>query len=753
MDNAPNVAQFTAPAPGAPPTADVAPADPREPDRSSLVGACQIEDKEERGKAIVAVMERWETAVRHLWPAWHEAGGMTYGDQHGEYNAQLGAWQERKPAPARKVTRIDLNHMEPICSDVASLQCQDPPNMRATAPTDATASQSAAVAADQLVWWMWETEDYDEINLQIREAAAVYGTVYVFPRWDPTAGRRVEQVTGYEEEPGPPDPLTGLPTSMGLREVREMVPEGAFDDAIVSCFAGVPDPNSKAMWDGEGFGIHERMSMARAAELYPEHAEHFQPTGSASGHEGQYYENRMHNASPRTGGLNAKDDHAKRELDAWTVFLRSCGPFYRGKWLVIIGNRIVYEEDNPVYPTEEEEKKGEGFPTYHWPVFKFRHKRVAGSFFGQGIAIRMIGPQKKLNFAASKKLHMLKRDAHPTLVSPKGANFVKTDEPDQHVQIGKDIPPGSIYYLSYPGIPQDIQLEERLSVEQMERIAGLHAGSRGESESGDSGTKTRQLFQRDLGRLANIKYLADKQLGRVFAYKLRLWRRHATVARTIQVVGENHATQAKSFDMASIAAGTDILVFQDAGLPRDPAARMLHIEKAVQLKIVDPTDPTQRAGLAELIGLAGSLPGWQSSLIIDRKCAADEDIRMYDGETCTVEFWHDDLQHLAKHFTEMNSEGWRRATEPLPNDPPQVVQEKLRLRLRFVGHVQTHQLQIQKKKAGIATVQGPGPAGSAPLPAPGGAAPGPMPAGPGPAAMPSIPPQAGAGPAPQGMAA
>lgn len=719
-------------------------------DTSSLTGCCKIGDPAKRASALVSLCLQWETAVRHLWPAWHECGGMTYGDQFGSFNAQLGLWTERTPVPEKKLTRIELNHMEPICSDVATLQVQDLPNMRATAPTDSAAAASAAISADQLVWWMWEKDGYDEKNIQLREAAAVYGNCFLFPAWDASGGRLVEQVVDYTMEEGPPDPVTGIPSGMAMKEVKEKRREGCFEDRLVSTFAGIYDPCAKDEWDGEGFVIHEQFSLATAKRMYPKHAAAMVAVSSPGGNEGAYYENRMHNASPRTGGLNAKDNHAERKVDQWTIFVRTSDDFYRGRWIVVCSGKIVYEEDNPVYPSDEEEAKGEEFPPYHWPVWRFSHKLIAGSSYGQGVAIRLIGAQKKLNGTASKKLHMLKRTSHPTLVKPSRANFVKTDEVDQQINVPTDLQPGSIYYLQSPGIPQELQMEERLSVEQMERIAGLHAGSRGSSETGDSGTKTRMLFQRDLGRLAATKYRHDKSLGQAFSYKLRVWRRYATSARTIRIVGENNAVSVRSMDMASIAAGTDIIVYQDNGLPRDPGARMLHVEKAVQLGIVDPKDPNQRSALAEAVGLAGAFRKWESGLYADRRCAQDENIRMYEGEQPVVEFWQDDQAHLAAHFEEMNSEAWRRATTPAPEDDPLTAMRKQRTRQLFIGHVQATQNALAVKSGAMPPGPGQGPMGAPPGPL-GVQAP-PMPGNAGPGMLPP-PPSAPAGPPPQKVAA
>lgn len=709
-------------------------------DSGSLTGCCSIKDEHARASALVALCQQWESAVRHLWPAWHEAGGMVYGDQFGSYNAQMGVWQQRTPAPERKVTRLELNHMQPICADVASLQVQDLPNMRAAAPNETASAASASLAADQLVWWMWEQGNYDKKNLELREAAAVYGNAFLWPRWDPSGGRLVQQLKGYEPVPGPIDPMTGVPSSIANRPIYEMVREGCFEDRIVSCFAGIYDPCARDEWDGEGFVIHEQMSLTDAERNYPGHD--FRTQASPSAQEGAFYENQLANLAPRIGGGMAKDDHAARKVDHWTIFVRTSDAFYRGRCVVIVDNKIVHEDDNPVYPSEEEEAKGEEFPAYHWPVWRFAHFTVAGSSYGQGVAIRMIGAQKKLNGIVSKVLHMLKRTSHPTLIKPSRAQFIKTDEPDQQINVPSDLPPNAIYYLDSPGIPQELPLEEQRAVEQMERIAGLHAGSRGQSESGDSGTKTRLLFQRDIGRLGPIKFGHDKQIGQAFAYKLREWRRRATTKRTIRIVGADKAISVRSMDSSNIAANTDIVVFSDAGLPRDPSQRMMHVEKAVQLGIVDPKDPIQRAGLAEVVGLAGTFRKWQATLYADRRCAEDENIRMYDGEVPTVEFWQDDLQHLAAHFAEMNTEDWRRATTPLPEDDPQTAMKKTQIRQIWIDHVKATQDSMKIKAGGAPPGAGPSP-GALPV-APGG--PPPM-LGPGMGALPPPPPGAGGPPA------
>lgn len=686
---------------------------------------------------------------------------MTFSDQYGNYSAETRTWQPRDPAPEKKVTRVELNHMAPLLFDVASLQCQDLPNMKATAGTDSSSAASAQQCADTLIWWMWEQGGYDDKNFEVRFAAGVGGNWFLYPLWDASAGRLVDVVDHYEPVPGPPDPVTGVPSGMSLEPVMKKVREGNFADRTVSCFSGLPDPASVSEWDGEGFAIHERLPLATLQRLYPAMKEFLVIDRSTNGSDGTFYAERLKGVSPRTGGMmgSASQEQASETTSVFTIFLRTCDDFYRGRWAVVACGKILYMGDNPVYPSQKEEDLGEEFPQYHWPIWRIGHDLIPGSYFAQGGGVRILGAQRKLNGVASKKLHLLKRVAHPVLVKPKRADFIKSDEPDQQINVSDTLAPGSIYYLQSPNFPQELQYEEKASVEQMETILGVHAGTRGASQEGNSGTKDRQLFQRDLGRLAVVKNRTDRQLAQAFSYKLRLWRRYATTSRTIRIVGENNAIAARQMDMASISAGTDVVVYDETQMPKDPAGRVMHLKAAVDMKALDMADPIQRAGVLEAMGL-GVHKHFESTLYADRRSAQDENLLMYDGESPAVEFWHDDLQDLAAHFAEMRTMKWIKATTPGPTDDPQTAFKKQQTRERYLTHVRAHQQSMaMKMQSGAAAQPAPGP-GQPPAAPPSPQAPSPQPPQPGAGQAPhpdlaSVPPppQAQAGPPAQRQAA
>lgn len=725
-------------------------------------------DEDECAAKLMSTCERWKQSARLLWPGWAESHGMTYGDQFGAFSWDArGMWKSRTPVPEKKLTRIAIPHMNAIITDVASLQCQDELNMKCSPPSDSSAAASSCEAGDALVSWMWDEQNYDEINVTAREEAAVVGTCWIFPQWDPSIGATVDQVIGEEPVFGPPDPTTGIPTTLGTRPVMGRAPEGGFSDRIVSCFEGFPDPASRSEWDGEGFIIEEKLPIAALRRMYPKHKDVFTRDSSPGAADGTYWADRAKGVSPRglstyAGAAMAMQAERSKVI---TVFMRKCPEFPRGRWAVVAHGKLVFKGDNPVYPTEKEEKKGERHPSIHWPVFRIAHKVVKGSYWGQGIAPYLVDLQRKLNGVASKFLHMLKRTSHPVLVKPKRTTFTKTDEPDQQIEVGADIQPGSIYYLQAPTFPQELQYAERYTVEQMEALAGIHAGTRGASKTNDSGTKDRQLFQRDLGRLEIPKRRNDRQMGRIFSYKLQQWRRYATTARTIKVVGPNLTTAVMSLDMASVAPGTDVVVYPDLMMPKDPAGRMLHISTAIDRKIIDMSDPVQRAGAARLLGFPGGEKMFEESLSSDRRCAENEGQRMYRGEPCQIEFWHDHAQHIPAHYSEMNTDAWRAAATPAQDDAPDVLQRKAAMRKIWLDHVSMHQQALKKLKEteqaqanppsesinfkdlppdGQVQLAAKGGLQIAPPKQPGAAAPAP---GPGQAAPPSPPtPQAPAGP-------
>lgn len=657
----------------------------------SLTEALRKEEPDERAVSLEQVLTAWAEPLEDLYPVWRECFGMTYEDQWGRYDADKRAWVPRSPAPTRKLTRLEFNHIQPIVAGIRAIHTAEPPSFGAVAGTSELNDGAAAEVCDDLMWATWDMHNLSDVYGDLVDGATVYGTMYLHPEWDATRGT--------------PQMVAG-PDGMPVFEY-----DGDFKWSVYTPFEVIPDPSSRGDYDGAGIAIKQVVSLQALQETFPETASEIAPS-SVVGDRALSLLLETRWASPRSA-VNGRGDPVREGVVVTTFYGRQTPDMPRGCHKVFAGGKMLYEGDNPVYPEEDEQ---EPWPTYHWPLFVFRDIPVPGAHHGQGTVVRLIGPQKALNGGASKELTILKKIAHATLVRPKGSNVVKTDEVDQVIETSTTAPPGSIYYLQAPQYPAEISNFETRIVSAMESIAGMNAASQGKANSADESGRAVQLRQqRDIGRRAPIKQAQDKAMSMALAYSIgRLFKRYANTERKVLIVGENRRAQIQAFDGSKIASGMDVKVFQDFARPHDPAQRIVWAQSMVQMGLVDPTDPIERAQMRELMGV-GNFRRLEETLRSDRDKATRECSELYSGATVPVEFWEDDNQHLAVHFAEMNSQSWKTATTPGPGDTPESGHRKQLIRQAWILHVQAHMQQAQFKAGQMAPdpqMAAPGPGAS-----------------------------------------
>jgi len=136
----------------------------------------------------------------------------------------------------------------------------------------------------------------------------------------------------------------------------------------------------------------------------------------------------------------------------------------------------------------------------------------------------------------------------------------------------------SIGYLSPPSVPQDAIPLLNQTRELIEYVVGVNASTIGQTDSGDqSGRAIEGLQQRDTAGLDDIKRNLYRAAEQHMELKLRYFRRYAEEKRKMVVVGANEQIAVKHFNRAALAAGTDVVCFNDSSLPSEPGKRIMAI--------------------------------------------------------------------------------------------------------------------------------------------------------------------------------
>lgn len=657
---------------------------------TDLFSSLRYAEPDERARALEAVVSRASRSLDARRRIWSECDGMTYHDQWGELSEAHGSWQPRGPAPANKVVRIEENLIYPLLEQRTSLLIAEKLNLRVRAGASEGKDAAAAKGGDKLLRYAWEHLDMEGHRLDVAEGCSVLGNWFLHPMWDEMAGPLVTDERGYMDESGEPLGMEATEKPGGDVAVESLSPYEVIADRSMT-------NRNPGMW----IAAHRMVAtelLRNNPRFDPEQIDDIAPEGSL-GRSGSEYAARRRAMHPRSNdpwGSTTEASADRESVLVTTLYVRRTAEYLRGRMFIIAAGKMLYEGDNPMYARADEPSKAS--PDWPYPIFPFRDHPVPGAFYGQGVVVRAIAPQKAINGAISKAVLQIRKVSHPTLIHPKGIDFKKTDEPDQQVAVNPMLPAGSIYYLKAPPLSQETFQLIAHSFDTMQLIFGVNESTAGSLPSADtSGRAIEALQKSDNSRLAPMKIRRTRQLAMLMTYVLRLYQRHCEVGRQVEITGENRKTEVLEFNEATLQSGLDVVMFDDLMRPNDPARRMVWAQTLGQLGIFRPEDPRHRAALAQLIGFADVEGFEESTLRGDYEVQLRENLRIYAGEEVTANFWEDDQEHLAAMTSDMNTDGWRTATTPNDEDDPQEAQRKAFVRQRWMAHYQEHLTQQDRK--------------------------------------------------------
>lgn len=328
--------------------------------------------------------------------------------------------------------------------------------------------------------------------------------------------------------------------------------------------------------DGIGVFIKWRESRARLMQIAPDKFKDLAKSSESSATRSPREESTQR-TSPIGGG--AKDDESEM-LDVLCLYLRDRDDAPRGNRIVVCDGKILEEGENDVYPTEEESARGELWPEENWPLYTFIADERENCPWGRSRTVDAIPIQHAINGCYSKAIQHIGIIANVKYILPSGLDWEPTDEPGQVARVATrfwQMTAGRPVQMTQPPQMPPEYLNTAVSlIERLEYATGVNAASMGNAPSSQpSGRLTENLQQRDNTRIAPMKRSHDNQWGKIQTYALRLYRKYATGGRWLRVVGPDQAVALKFFQVADLAAGTEIYVINDTSLPRDPAKRQM----------------------------------------------------------------------------------------------------------------------------------------------------------------------------------
>jgi len=650
------------------------------------------------GRSIVEVCRDAYEAHDWYYREVTEIGAMVNGAQFGFWNKAQQRFVSVADSTDENVIRIPVNQLKPAGDQATAMMTAERPIFGASAATSEGSDSAAAEISDAIMESMWRFQCLGEMYRDTANDAFNLGTAFLLAEWDTERGGfRHEMSVGDDGEP-----------------VDEWLPNGDCKFTVVQRDQVAFDPAAKTPQEGAFVSIRRSMSRAYLIEAYPEFAKELRKGYDRNRFERS--EDYLARYSPPTGRADSAGSGTDDSLLTYTVFYSATRKMPHGKAIIVTDDGLIlHEGDNDVYPTEEEVEQGEQWPSINWPLFTLRGDRRGNSPWGRGRMLDAIPIQKAVNGMFSKAVQhgALIANAKPYL--PKGLDFKWTDAPGQVIRYSRAFQPNSFGYLNPPPMPPDYLNIVSMGREIIENIIGINAASNGSSPTADaSGRLSENLQERDQTRMAPIKASIDEIWAQIMTYALRLMRRYASHERRVQIVGENGVTAMKLFDRSALAAGTDVLVYNDQSIPRDPSRRMLWLMNFSTM-LANAKDEQQRALLLDLARLR-DFRSYLEKQSPHRVKALRHNRMLELGEVPIPDPWDHALTHRATLEEYLCSESYSLRVEREQQEGQGYSQTE-----EVAGFLWEHYSQQEQIQMGVAP--GGGPPGAPPTPGAGPATP------------------------------
>jgi hypothetical protein len=365
----------------------------------------------------------------------------------------------------------------------------------------------------------------------------------------------------------------------------------------------------------------------------------------------------------------------------------------------VAGNTLLYEGSLP-YMVDIDGKPG-------LPFIKTVCVQRPGSFFGNCVMERLLGPQRRYNAWRNRRAEYLTRVAIGTLVMTEGS---VVDLAQLEENIGA---PGTIirkrrnfedpHWMETPSLPGSFEAEGPLILHEFTAISGVSETTRmSEAPEGvKSGVALDTIIAQDNTRLSltvgNIETSKVKWAKQI----LRLYRQFGDQGRVLRTVGPDNSVDVLYWDSKDI---TDDVIIQTSALNADtPAQRRQMVIQLIGLGFFnDQPDGSMSNGSKSKVLELLQYGDWEYSVDVadlQIKCAQRENHEMMQGALPEPKDYHDETIHASEHIKFMLSDEFREQNEESMGLLEQFVQQ----------HLMLHTAILKAKMAAMASQMPPAP--------------------------------------------
>lgn len=413
-------------------------------------------------------------------------------------------------------------------------------------------------------------------------------------------------------------------------------------------------------------------------DMFPDHAENIK--GDDAGIDsGMFYQTALSYVTNGTtstpgnyGGAVGSVDNVPRAT-LYHLWVRPSKNLPNGGEALIVGETTLWK--NELVAHDEE---GKPFV----PVTHFKFNEVAGRVFGKTPADDAVFKQTQLNMVEAFIQLAIQRTSNATWLLPKGIGIDNiTGEPGE-----------KIWYSSMLGSkPERVQGSEIAGsvfrwldtlAKGIQEITHTQDVMRGKAPEGVPTLGGAQLlFERGLAGYADALKSWGRGWNNVRRNRLNIWREYCSDEKTMMVVGENQAWEARKFTKADMSGRINVYLDEASIAPKSKAYDQLMISQMIDKGMIDMNDPLVRVQVFTKFDQADLIEG----LDIDIKDAAkEEDEFKQTGAWRPRPGIDDDRIHAMSHAKLCKSDAFKNLPPPLQN--------------AAIQHTLYHQQQIQKQQ-------------------------------------------------------
>ncbi len=320
----------------------------------------------------------------------------------------------------------------------------------------------------------------------------------------------------------------------------------------------------------------------------------------------------------------------------------------KGRFLAVAGGRLAYEGELPYCNGEAGER---GYPFAKQCALEF-----SGAFFGGSIIDRMIPVQRAFNAVKNRKHEFLNRLTAGVLAVEDGS--VDTEE-----LIEEGLPPGKVLVyrqgapapkmLAPDSLPSEFQQEEERLLDEFILVSGVSelSSTTQNRTHVTSATGLQLLIELDDTRLAVTTDSIRRAVKKVGRQVLRLMRQFAGKRRLMRMTGEGKKVEMYYFSSADISSDDVVFETENEGAVSPSRRRSLIYEMYDKGLFADedgnvPEETRER--VLDALGFGG-LDSARGLKPLHRNKAAEENLRLAEGEEVRADFYDDDDAHISEH--------------------------------------------------------------------------------------------------------